>query len=237
MGADVRVVAEKHGVPFTAIQQRSYRQGWLVPSRVAQMAQAQRQMKREMSEARKTKWFGGAAETEETDRWGELSTNPIDNGGNRHTGLSTNPIDNEGNPHTGLNRETMEYGVKGAGDDEYDMALLLKRAKEQEARDAIATTSALVQSWELRGEVTREIAYQIGLKSLKNVVRSDGIMLTSAKDVRSMVTMMREATGVFRDDHVPGLSVFGGHHADDMENVIDVSGPVTETTMDVDGWW
>lgn len=77
----------------------------------------------------------------------------------------------------------------------------------------------VLQTWDERASVVRNLAWSIGQSSLRGLDKT-GIPVKDAGDVAKLIKVMREATGQFQDQPLVQMAVFNGANSGfDVETV------------------
>lgn len=96
--------------------------------------------------------------------------------------------------------------------------------------------AALAETWETRASSIREQVWRIGEQSIKGLDQR-GVIVADAKDLKIVAGLMREATGMFKDQPAVSLSIFqnGGDEGFSTDEPT-YDGFVSETTSEPDDW-
>lgn len=99
--------------------------------------------------------------------------------------------------------------------------------------DNAEVVSLVAANWDERASYIRQLAWQIGKKSLAPL-KDTGIAIKDAGDLAKTVKLMREATGLFQDTSAVQVSIFGGAAAGFDGKTVDIDTEIMEAPADYD---
>lgn len=189
-GASLGVLANKYGIAQDTVFKRAARQNWFIPSKVAK-AMVQQQRVGQLVRAQGMAALEGLGESSGVSSagGGESKGKPGETG--------------DGKKYISSSGETLSSAVR--------KPLLLDPEALEKSLSALDTSAlaveAIRETWETRGDKVRELAWAIGEKSLQGLP-ARGVMVSDAKDLKTVIGLMRESTGQFKDSPAISLSIF-----------------------------